>query len=300
VHGTPHGYPVGHTHGPGYSYGHDGYGNIVSPIYHDHIELGRRRMDDMRRDSRIRVIVDRRAQDWRLRDHDVLVRRNDRFAHYHDFYRDRYRPWWNEGFYGGCYWKYNPYYDMDSYFYNPVVYRFYGTDMDDYYFRTWYGSDYDRYPEFRSRYRYVGVFFPTEEFRDLNLGVSAMGTAVQAKYFRASTILGDLLNEEVQNRGGSSLRQKSVVINHFQILPADRGIVVEGFVNQKDVQFSFKAFEDLVNPENTRLFSVSADDEMSNDQLDALRELNTQIEDQGGVVEGANMDDDGDRSDLGN
>jgi hypothetical protein len=256
-------------------------------------------MDDMRRDSRVRIIVDRRAQDWRLHDHDDLIRYNDRFVRYHDFYRDRYRPWWHEGFYGGCYWNFHPYYDIDSHFYNPVVYRFYGTDLDDYYFRTWYGSDYDRYPELRVRYRYVGVFVPTEEFRDLNLGVSAMGIEAQARYFRASTILGERLEREVQRRGGRSLGQKSVVINHYQILPADRGIVVEGFVDQDDVEFSFKAFEDLVNPENTRIFSVSADDEMSDDQLDELRELNTQIEDQGGVVEGVNLDD-GDPSDLGN
>jgi hypothetical protein len=253
-------------------------------------------MDDMRRDSRIRVIVDRRTQDWRMRDRDDWMRYNDRFVRYHDIYRDHYRPWWKEGFYGGCYWEFHPYYDIDTYFYDPMVYWFYA-DADDYYYRTWYGTDYDRYPVFKTRYRYTGVFFPTEEFRDLNLGVSAMNIEAQANYLNASTFLGESLNSEIRSRGGSSLSEKSVVINHYQVLPDDVGIVIEGYVNQGDIQFSFKAVLDLRDPDNSSVFAVSSEEEMSDQRLDDLRQLNTQIEDMGGVAEGAN---DSDQSDLGN
>jgi hypothetical protein len=248
-------------------------------------------MDDMRRDDRVRSWIDPREHDYRNREHDVLVRYSDRYTHDRDLYRDRYRPWWNEGFYGGCYWEFHPVLDIDTYFYDPVVYWFYESDADDYYYRTWYGSDYDRYPELHSGFKYVGVFYPTEEFRDLNLGISALGVEVQARYRRASIVLGDRIDSEFRRRGGHALGENDVVIDHYQILPDDQGVVVEGFVDQDNQEFAFKSVLDLSNPDNTMVFSVSADETPSDDELDQLRQVNTRIEDLGGVAEGATSDD---------
>ncbi len=243
-------------------------------------------MDDMRRDDRVRTWVDRRSQEFRLRDHDILIRDNDRFAHDHVIYRDRYKPWWSQGFYGGYYWDFHPNYDIDTYFYNPVVYWFYGSDQDEYFYNSWYGPTYTNYPVFRSKFRYNRVFFPTEEFRDLNLGVSSMDIDAQANYLDASTVLGDRLALEVQNRGGAELGENAVVVDHYQVLPDDKGVVIEGFVDQDDVQFAFKAVQDLSNPEKTTLFAATADEDLSDDGVDRLQQINTQIEDLGGVAEG--------------
>jgi hypothetical protein len=247
-------------------------------------------MDDMRRDGRVKFWVDNRGDDYRNYYRDDLYRYYDRYSKYRDRYRDDYRYWWKEGFYGGCYWSLHPYYNIDQYFYNPVVYWFYVPDYDDYYYRAWYGSSYDSYPELRNRFRHVGAFYPTEEFRDLNLGISALSIDTQIMYRRAAEILGDKLEREVRDRGGYRLTDNSVVINHYQILPENRGVVVEGFVVEDDVQFAFKALLDLVNPRSTRLFAVSADQDLYWDGLDELRDLNTQIEDLGGVAEGLDPD----------
>jgi hypothetical protein len=254
------------------------------------MDQGRRRMDDMRHDDHIRGWVDRRGADFRMHDHDELVRYNVRFAHDHDFYRDRYRPWWNEGFYGGCYWGFHPFIEIDTYFYNPVVYWFYGSDWDDYYYRTWYGPVYVQYPVMRRPYRHVGVFFPTEEFRDLNLGVSAMGIEVQANYLQSAELLGDRLELELKNRGGHALSENSVVVDHYQVLPDDKGVVIEGFVDQDDVHFAFKSVQDLAHPDGSKVFAVSDDQEPTEQNLDQLRDINTQIEDLGGVAEGQDED----------
>jgi hypothetical protein len=248
-------------------------------------------MDDMRRDGRVKGWVDYRGDYYRNRYRDDLYRYYDRYSRYHDNYRDRYRYWWKEGFYGGCYWDFHPYYDIHTYFYNPVVYWFYVSDYDDYYYRTWYGSSYDRYPELRTAFRHVGAFYPTEEFRDLNLGVSATSIETQVKYRRAMGVFGDQIEREVRRRGGYGLDDNSVVINHYQILPDVRGIVVEGFVIQGQAQFAFKALLDLVNPDSSRIFAVDADQDVYMDGLDELRDLNTQIEDWGGVAEGLDPDD---------
>jgi hypothetical protein len=248
-------------------------------------------MDDMRRDSHVRVWVDQRGAEFRNHYHPVLISHNDRFVRYHDEYRERFRPWWNEGFYGGCYWGYHPFYDIDSYFYDPMIYWFYVNDMDDGYYRTWYGSDYDRYPVFRTRYRYVRAFYPTEEFRDMNLGISALSIDTQARYLQTSTVLGDRLAAELKDRGGNDLDEQSVVVDHYQILPDDKGVVVEGFVDQDDVQFAFKAVQDFSNPDKTTVFAAAADEDVNSDRLDQLRQLNTQVEDMGGVAEGDEAND---------
>jgi len=247
-------------------------------------------MDDMRRDTQVRAWIDPHEQDYRRREHDVLVRMSDRYGRDHDLYRERYRPWWNEGFYGGCYWEFHPDLDIDTYFYNPVVYWFYGADADDYYYRTWYGTDYERYPELRTRFRYVGAFYPTEEFRDLNLGLSAMGMDAQVRYRRASEIMGDQLERKLKVRGGSALSENAIVVDHYQILPDDKGVVVEGFVDQDDVQFAFKAVQDLSSPDDTAVFAASADQDIADADLEQLRQVNTRIEDMGGVAEGSATD----------
>jgi hypothetical protein len=142
----------------------------------------------------------------------------------------------------------------------------------------------------RRPYRHVGVFYPTEEFRDLNLGVSAMGIETQANYLQSAEFLGDRLELEVRNRGGHALSENSVVVDHYQVLPDDKGVVIEGFVDQDDVHFAFKSVQDLTHPDGSKVFAVSDDQEPTAESLDQLRNINTQIEDLGGVAEGQDED----------
>ena len=227
------------------------------------------------------------SADWRAHGYGFGMQYRDRYTGYRAEWRDRWSPWWNHGFYGGYYWEFHPFLDIDTYYYDPTITWFYVGDWDDYYYRTWYGADYDTYVELHRPCRYVGIIYPTEEFRDLNLGVSGMPVPVQLAYRNAFDTFYSRLEAILAARGGAALAQDSVVVDHYQTLPDDAGIVVEGFVSQDAQQFPFKALLDLGNPDSSLVFAPTSDTEAPSASADAdLDNLNQRISDLGGVIEG--------------
>jgi hypothetical protein len=277
----------GHPFNPGHpapGFTHDPHGNLVDPHNGDRIHQVNDRMNNvMRHDPRVTENVNRWSSVYRTDYRAHIVERGPECDRWIGEWRDRFSPWRSYGFCGGFWWAFHPYYDIDSYYWNPAIYWFYGSDWDDYYYQTWYGPDYDAYPQLHQPFPYVGVFFPTEEFRDLNLSVSGFPVLEQINYREAMRVLVQELQQQVT---GTTLGANEVVIDHFQILPNDAGIVVEGFVGQDQSQFPFKALLDLRDPSQTQVFVPGmADGEPSGAQLAGLDALNERVVQLGGVVE---------------
>ena len=267
----------------------DTRGNVTNPRYHERVNEASRRYDQRRNDVRVCNVVNRVSNHYRTNYRNYVVNNYNRHYQVRNLLRDRYRVYATHGFYGGFYWNFNAYYDIDTYFWNPTIYWFYSNDYDDYYYRNWYGNDYDTYRDLQRSFQYVGVFFPTEEFRDLNLAVSVMSARTQVNYRAAMVEMTNRLAQETSTRGGFGILQRDdVVVTHFQLLPEDNGIVVEGFVGQDRSQFAFKAFLDLDYPGSTMVFvpTVYSGGSYSDNDLYRLDQINDRIYDAGGEVEG--------------
>jgi hypothetical protein len=198
--------------------------------------------------------------------------------------------WYGCGFHGGYYWGLNPFWGMDTYYYVPGIYWFYNNDWNDYYYTTWYGSDYAAWPaEYRTPFKHAGAFFPTEEFRDLNLDLSGASMQTQIEYRRAMTALDNVLATEVTARGGDGiLTQGSIVINHFELMLDSQAVEVEGFVSEEGIDFPFSAILYLQTPEQPEVFIPGQAGPGANESQPApseqqqLLEFNAHLTDLGG------------------
>ena len=215
-----------------------------------------------------------------------------RVASYREFgarWHGYYTPWYAVGFCGGFYWGFNPFLDINTFFWNPSIYWFYNA-YDPYIDQTWYGADFNNYPVLQTGFRYVGVFTPTEEFKDLGLDMTGLSVQAQAGFRSSMNVLGDQLNADSIARLGAPLASGDVVVNHYQTLPNDGGLVVEGYVAKANGQFAFKALLNFYSPESSIVFAPSqpADGNVSPAELQQLNNLNSQIVNMGGIIEGAN------------
>ena len=172
-----------------------------------------------------------------------------------------------------------------TYYYVPGIYWFYNDGWDDYYYETWYGGGYAAWPvEWRIPFKHRGAFFPTEEFRDLNLDMNGTPVQIQIEYRRSISALADHLATETLGHGGNGvLQMASVVIDHYQLILDSQGVEVEGFVSQDGYQFPFKALLDLSNPDEPEVFIPSSAQPTPEEQ-GQLNELNSHITDLGGVI----------------
>jgi hypothetical protein len=274
---------------PGGGVYRDPHGNVYTGRHNDRITYGRSRVDSvMRRDPRVGTWVNRYSDWYRTNRYPYSVSRHNWYYGHYNTWRNHYSHWWRYGFYGGYYWNYRPILDINVYFYNPMIYWFYVSTWDDYYYRTWYGAYYDQYPELRSPFPYAGIFFPTEEFRDLSISISSMGIQAQIAYRHAVVSLHDQLRAQMSSLLNYNVvfGQNDIVITHYQFMPNDNGVVVEGFANYQQNSLPFKAYLDL-NVGSAYVFTVSSDGSSPTPQeLAALDELNARITAAGGVIEG--------------
>jgi hypothetical protein len=241
----------------------------------------------MRNDAHINVYVNERVNFYN--EHYEPIARGC-WNHYNGVWGGWHRdwaPWFGCGFYGGYYWAINPFWAIDTYYYIPGIYWFYNDDWNDYYYTTWYGGDYSEWPvAYRTPFRHHGAFFPTEEFRDLNVDINGAPMQTQIEYRRSMSAMVDILATEVATRGGDGeLAQGSIVIDHYQLLLDSDAVEVEGFVSNEGIEFPFTAILYLQDPEQPEVFIPGANEtqptELERQQLELI---NSHITDLGGVV----------------
>jgi hypothetical protein len=215
----------------------------------------------------------------RMDDNDANFRRN------RDGDLRIYGIWQNYGFCadGRCF-DYQPDYTIDTDYSNPVIYRLFVGALDSDSCSAWYGADgCDEYPGLLSPFKYTGIFYPTQDFADLNILLSQLSVDAQASYETGLRRLGDYFTSIT----GNVPDQSSVVVDYYQVMPNSTAVVIEGFVFLSDgSERPFKAFLSLQDSSIDAFFIPSADDgsELPSD-VQALSTLNNLIYSFGGVVE---------------
>lgn len=217
----------------------------------------------------------------------------------YDFYRPHYFAWAGFGFYGGYWWGYASPYAIDSWFWNPMVYWIYADRLawqETYYRNVYSTTEVLTYPDLAEPFARAGVFYPTEELKDLSLDASTLSALKQSLYRRSMNAFVITLETILRERFGSTLAlsDQDVTVNHIQVLPARRGYVLEGFVakdngyDTSSVQFPFKALLDLSKADQTFVFTPKYGDAPAADDIAALNLLNDRIVQLGGVIEAGN------------
>jgi hypothetical protein len=219
----------------------------------------------------------------------VFEQRNVLFGHYSDHYNTlafRYPHsiglWHDHFFYGGFYYGFYPLVNIDLYFYNPMVYWFYMPNYNQQYYATWYnGSEYEAYPTLHYAFAYHGLYYPTENLKQLLFGVSAMTIDRQVQIRAAITVFTKGLAQESANVLNQHVRMSNgdIVITHYEILGSDESIDLEGFISINGTEYDFKGLLDLQNPQLTSVFiPKSLESEPSSQQVQTLNQMNNQIE----------------------
>lgn len=196
--------------------------------------------------------------------------------------RTAYRPWFKVGFRAYAY-PVRPVVEFYTYFSNPCVAWFYN-EYDAEFYQPFYGRYVARYPELGRGYNHIGIYLPTEEFMAMNVALSDLSIEMQVNYRRAMVFLGDRLAERYR----APIARHQVIVNHYAMLPSNRAVVIEGFVDNESTQMPFKALVDLNNADNSELFAVSAwksEETPTVEQSQDLYEMNDQIVNLGGSVE---------------
>jgi hypothetical protein len=290
-HGPISGGDHGGIDGHGRPFQHDPHGNRFDAGHFDRVNYSNNRAVFMRNNTHINVYVNERVNFYN--EHYEPIARGC-WNHYNGFWGGWHRdwaPWFGCGFYGGYYWAVNPFWAIDTYYYIPGIYWFYNDDWNDNYYTTWYGGDYSEWPvAYRTPFRHHGAFFPTEEFRDLNVDINGAPMQTQIEYRRAMSAMVDTLATEVATRGGDGeLTQGSVVVDHYQLLLDSDAVEVEGFVSNEGIEFPFTAILYLQDPEQPEVFIPGANEtqptELERQQLELI---NSHITDLGGVVTPSN------------
>ena len=217
----------------------------------------------------------------------VLI--NEHFQHYRTFIVDHpavWQRWHAHHFYGGFYYGFHPVSDIQIYFYNPMVHWFYIGTWDEQYYRTWYAGEYAAYPQLNHPFEYYGVYYPTDNLRQLLFGLSAMPVERQAVFRTEVSSFTQDLTQQLANQLKThvTLSKGDVVITHYEILGSDEAVEVEGFVNFQNKSHNFKGMINLLSsdhasPNRTQVFVATSSAEGPTDpQLKALDSLNASID----------------------
>jgi hypothetical protein len=188
--------------------------------------------------------------------------------------------WRTHAFFGGFYWGFHPVIAIDAYFYNPLVYWFYVGSFNENYYRTWYKGEYDAYPELHQPFAQPGLYYPTENLRQLLFGVSAMPVENQVHFRQAISLFTGKIAQSLANHLNLrvTLSKGDIVVTHYEILGVDEGIVLEGFMTNNGATYDFKGLLDLRSPPNTSVFApVAMDVAPTETQAKTLDEMNAQI-----------------------
>jgi hypothetical protein len=197
--------------------------------------------------------------------------------------------WHQHYFYGGFYYGFHPLINIDAYFYNPMVYWFYMPNYNTQYYSTWYnGSQYEAYPTLHYPFSYHGLYYPTDNLKQLLFGVSAMTLDRQVQFRAAITLFTKDLAQQLANTLNQHIKMSNgdIVVTHYEILGNDESIELEGFISFNGVEYNFKGLLDLQDPRRTSVFvpksleatpdaqSVKTLDQM-NGQIDIIKNDST-------------------------
>ena len=214
---------------------------------------------------------------------------NEHLEHYHQFVIAHplvWDAWHAHHFYGGYYYGFHPIPNIEIYFYNPMVHWFYIGTWDDQYYRTWYASEYEAYPALNRPFQYYGVYYPTDNLRQLLFGVSAMSVDKHAAFRSQINTFTQDITQQLANQLKTHvvLSKGDLVITHYEILGYDDAVVLEGAVNFQSKSHNFKGMINL-NPTDTSeahrtqaFVAVSSENPPGQDQLSSLDQLNASIE----------------------
>ena len=202
-------------------------------------------------------------------------------------------PWWGFGFYGAWWWGYYPCPNIGLYFYNPMVYWFYTPYWNDYYYQTWYAGDYSAYPNANRAFPYYGVWYPTENLKQLLLGTSAMSAERQAAFRVQIESFTQLLTQAVANESQShvTLSKGDIARTHYEMLKNDDGVLLEGGVAFKGTTYHFKGLlnlnsKDKEKEHQTQVFVANVTDKPpTDDQKKEMEKLNQSIAEVRGAPE---------------
>ncbi|MFI5205771.1 MAG: hypothetical protein ACHQVK_02425, partial [Candidatus Paceibacterales bacterium] len=188
--------------------------------------------------------------------------------------------WHRHYFFGGFYYGFHPVSDIDVYFYNPMVHWFYVGAYDEYYYRNWYKAEYDAYPELHRPFEYHGVYYPTENLRQLLFGVSAMPVEKQARFRTSVSFFTKSVAQKMANGLNTHVKLGSgdIAVTHYEIIGSDNAVVLEGVVTFQNNSYNFKGLLDLETPERSDAFvPASWDKNPTPEQLATLDGLNNRI-----------------------
>ncbi len=264
----------------------DSMGNRVTQDHLNRVTFAHDRVENhMRPDSHVNSVVSvgraHYVNFYRPTFEQRTVVFNGYVNHYNGFmigHPGYWGPWHSHSFYGGFYWGFHPVVDIDAYFYNPMVYWFYAAKLDDSYNRNWYKAEYNAYPELQRPFEYHGLYYPTENLRQLLLGVSAMPVEKQARFRTAIQTFTKKLAQQMANGLGRHVKLSNgdIAVTHYEIIGYDDAAVMEGIVNFEGKSFDFKGFVDLEKPEKTLAFVPASENSSptgnETTQLDAMND----------------------------
>lgn len=267
---------------------HDSLGNHVTEDHLSRVEFAHGRTDlMMKKDVHVTEVVKfGRAHFVNVYKHEyehrfVVV---DGFLHHYNTVivaNPRVLELWHRHlFFGGFYYGFHPVLDIDAYFYNPMVYWFYVGSANEYYYRNWYKAEYDAYPQLRKPFEYSGMFYPTENLRQLLFGVSGMTVEKQVQFRDSVSLFTVKLAQNLANvlHAHIQLAKGDVIITHYEILGYDEAVVLEGIVTANGAGQNFKGVLDLQNPAQTTVIApIALNAEPTTDQIKTIDDLNRRI-----------------------
>jgi hypothetical protein len=282
-------YPARQAHSPRIPVHNDSLGNRVTQDHVNRVDFAHGRAETlMRKNEHVTDVV--RVE----RAHFVNVYRpefeqrniifNRYIGNYNALVRShpRYLGFWHSHFfYGGFYYGFHPVLDIDTYFYNPMVYWFYAKSFDDQYYRNWYQTSYEAYPKLQKPFEYHGLYYPTENLRLLLFGVSAMPVEKQVAFRDSVEVFTKKLAQNLADNFNThvKLAKGDISITHYEILGYDDAIVLEGAVIFNGNVLNFKGFLDLSNPGSTKVVApISLDKEPTADQIKRLDDITAQVD----------------------
>ena len=196
-----------------------------------------------------------------------------------------WETWHAHGFYGPWWYGFYPVSNIEIYFYNPMVYWFYTPYWDDFYYRTWYATEYNAYPDLNRPFPFYGVWYPTDNLRQLLFGASAMSAEKQAAFRSQVQVFTQMVTQELANQVQThvSLSKGDIALTHYEIVGYDDAVILEGAVSFQSKTYNFKGLVNL-NAANkdkehqTQVFlAASSESPPTQGQLKQLDQLNASI-----------------------
>lgn len=267
----------------------DAFGNRVTEDHLQRVEFASQRAaNTMKMDAHIQNSVAFSSAAFASTMHPVYQRRvgfyNEQFIHYNSLVLEHpvyWQTWHQHFFYGGFYYGFHPCPDINIYFYNPMVHWFYVSTWDPHYYHVWYADEYQASPQLDRPFEYFGVYYPTDNLRQLLFGVSGMSVEKQ-NHFRLSMIpftqkvaqqLANVTHQHV------ALSKGDIVVTHYEILGYDDAVVMEGFVTHQNQTYNFKGLIGLESQPEEQVFLAGTNDSPSPTELQNLDILNRSIND---------------------